>query len=156
MIQNEIKSYNQILTSNLIIFPRNNSQFSLIITSYRSGKLIEIAAGPQNKATIIVLRINDPNWPHMTPNEIWFIISNHINAEVFMIQAKIKNEFFGRNIRFDLNWPLLIVRYSDPHFTLSWCPTNKLALKKFKKWSRVGVKIAENLNFSSRFSRNFE
>ena len=76
-------------------------------------------------------------WPWMTRDKIRknfvFIISNYIFTHVFMTQATLnhRKRFFGRNLRFDLKWLLLTLRFWELRCRVEWCSTNILKFINF-------------------------
>ena len=67
----------------------------------------------------------------------------------------IVNEFLGRNLRFDLKWPLSTLRFWDPRCTLSWCLTNKLASKKVQKKVTCDLCNSPKFQFSKSIFSKF-
>ena len=67
----------------------------------------------------------------------------------------ILNKFLGRNLRFDLKWPLLILRLQDPIYPVEWCQTNILTVKKVQKTVTCARENSRKIQFCKSMSSKF-
>ena len=98
---------------------------------------------------------NDPRW-NLTPAMLLF---DQITCKVKFSWLRaiwvIVNDFFGRNLRFDLEWPLLTLRSRDPISPVEWCQTNILTVKKVQKTVTCARENSRKIQFCKSIYSKF-